>query len=637
MSPSTFEGVLRVVRLLGTTADPGEILGLIATTVVDVLGFSNASIAQVQGDELVVSAADGRYPPGEARRVGDRSTVSEWAAVLEGSERVGGLHRVSTGVRPASVTLLAPLREGEQLLGMLRADGPSEEIATDGERLAIVESLAAHAAVAIGDGRRREASAAQHHELETRWRSTLKQTQLGGALEATLARRATARQLRSLPDRSAVEGFLESCLARDEHTGVLFIDVDHFKTINDGLGFEIGDQMLCAMAERLAGLMDQSMLLGRPGSDQFVIVIPDAAPARGLARYAETLVASCSEPLLLPDRELTVTLSIGIAVAGDSWDPEQLLGAAEGAMLVAKRGGGARFEFYDPSTDASATTAELELEQDLRRALARPAHSPEHDEELLPYFQPIVRLHDGAVVGYEALARWHHPTRGVLMPDEFVPIAERSGVVVPLGWQMLASSCRAMRRLSESRPPKEAPGLFVSVNVSANQIGRGQLLGAVSAALASTGLLPNQLHLEITETAMVEASPRAISEIAAIADLGVAIALDDFGVGYSSLSMLKDLVVHIVKIDKSFITPLVEERSAGAIVRRVVSLCNELGIEAIAEGVQDTAQLNVLRALGCTYAQGFLFGAPTLPTELGSVGNVPGMRSTVGYGSTRQP
>jgi EAL domain-containing protein (putative c-di-GMP-specific phosphodiesterase class I) len=268
-------------------------------------------------------------------------------------------------------------------------------------------------------------------------------------------------------------------------------------------------------------------------------------------------------------------------------------------MLRAKGRGRGRIEVYDPAQDSPATVADLQLEGELRSTL-------DNRTGLVPFFQPIVQLSDLAVVGHEGLVRWQHPQRGLVAPADFLPLAERSGLIVPLGWWMLEVCCQALRSADQTH---NNPG-FVSVNVSGSQLGRGQLAPAIRHALGVSDLDPSHLHLEITESALVETTPTVLRELNEVTQMGVPIALDDFGTGYSSLSMLRDLPVSAVKIDRSFVGPIAREQGTTAIVHRVVELCHDLGIKSIAEGIETSQQANVLRDLGCTHGQGYLFGRP---------------------------
>lgn len=424
--------------------------------------------------------------------------------------------------------------------------------------------------------------------------------------EATLAHRATHDPLTDLPNRASMIAQITELSARGRPAGVLYADLDRFKVVNEGLGHDAGDALLVAVADRLRAALPADALLARVGGDEFVALATDVADVESLRHVAHLMLDALREPIRLRDYEhrdyeYTASVSVG-ATLSTPWyqDAEKVLLDADQALLQAKRLGRARVEIYDPRQDTSATVEDLELERALREALMRGGHG------LIPYFQPIIDLSDDAVVGYEALVRWMHPVRGMLDPDEFLPMAEETGLVVPLGWRMLKLSCAAARAL---RSPA-APRPWIAVNVSGSQLGRGQLADAVRTELAESALDPRDLHLEITETALVGAPAIAIAEIREVAAMGVAIALDDFGTGYSSLSLLRDLPVSTVKIDGSFIGPITHDRTAIAITTSVISLCRDLGITTVAEGVETERQLDSLRTMGCNLAQGYLLGSP---------------------------
>jgi diguanylate cyclase (GGDEF)-like protein len=403
-----------------------------------------------------------------------------------------------------------------------------------------------------------------------------------------------------MPNRAQLEDVLADCLSDGRPVGVLSCGLDRFKTVNDSLGHDAGDELLVAVAIRLQDAAPSGATVGRAAGDEFAVVVPDERDPEALRGVAATLLAALQDPVPLRDYQHTVSMSIGITVGGARHEhPDDVLRDADRALLRAKRHGRSRVELYDPTQDQPATVADLELEHALRAALA-------DGEGLVPYFQPIVNLETNSPVGYEALIRWAHPQRGLLEPDDFLPLAEETGLIAPLGWWMLDVSCRA----AADRQLTGGWSRWVAVNASGSQLGRGQLAPAIRRVLDKGDLAPERLHLEITETALVEASLAAIKEVREVADLGVRIALDDFGTGFSSLSLLRDLPVSTVKIDRSFVKPIASDRSARAIVRSVIGLCQELGVTTVGEGVETEEQITSLRALGCTLAQGYLLGRP---------------------------
>jgi diguanylate cyclase (GGDEF)-like protein/PAS domain S-box-containing protein len=418
--------------------------------------------------------------------------------------------------------------------------------------------------------------------------------------EDQLAHRAMHDALTELPNRSMLELQLAAYLDSGYSIGVLYCDLDRFKTVNDSLGHDAGDELLVKLALRLRQALPDQCILGRVGGDEFVALVPGEDDAAALRALASTLMTAMDQPLEVRGHLHIASVSIGITIGGATHThPDEILREADLALLRAKRTGRTRIEVYDPTQDKPATLHDLELEHALRAALVT-GHG------LVPYFQPIVNLADNVAVGYESLIRWRHDQEGLLHPDEFLPMAEQTGLIVPLGWWMLSVSCRAANDVRLTGGWSR----WVAVNASGSQLGRGQLVREIKRGLDESGLPAARLHLEITESALVDASPAAVKEVREVADLGVQIALDDFGTGYSSLSLLRDLPVSTVKIDRSFVTPIASDRVARAIVRSVITLCQELNVTTVAEGIETEEQLTSLRALGCTHGQGYLLGRP---------------------------
>jgi diguanylate cyclase (GGDEF)-like protein len=386
--------------------------------------------------------------------------------------------------------------------------------------------------------------------------------------------------------------------------GVLFCDVDRFKTVNDGLGRDAGDELLVALAARLTKALPVDCVVARVSGDEFAALVPDENRPARLVELGEAINAALETPVDVHGMALRVGMTIGSAVstaihrAGD-----EVMREAEQSLAAAKQRVRGSVDIYDPATIRMPTRADVQLEQDLRSAVVS-------GDGLGVFLQPIVNLESGAMVGAESLLRWRHAGRGLLMPDSVIPIAEQTGLIVPLGVTTLDLSLDAAGGAWMKHRG------WVAVNVSGNQLGRGLLPATVRKALAARELPPDRLHLEITETALAHASAQAIHEVHEIAEMGVSIALDDFGTGYSSLSLLRDLPISVVKIDRSFIAPIAEDRRAAALVRSLVVMCDSLGIGTVAEGVETPDQRAVVSALGCDHAQGYLFGRPTDIAEL---------------------
>jgi diguanylate cyclase (GGDEF)-like protein/PAS domain S-box-containing protein len=416
--------------------------------------------------------------------------------------------------------------------------------------------------------------------------------------------------LTDLPNRRLFVHRLQQALRHtrrwpERQVAVLFMDLNNFKVINDSVGHETGDKLLVAVAQRLRGLLRPEDTLARFGGDEFTVLIEDIEDSAEAVRVAERIVEGFRERFVLEGQEFFAATSIGIACGSDSTtSPEELLRNADGAMYRAKESGPLGYEVFDESMHVQALER-LELENDIRRALEA--------KEFVVHYQPIVDLRSGEVKGVEALVRWNHPERGLLNPEEFVPVAEEIGLIVPMGEAVLEEACRWGVRWQEEHP--HLSPLLMNVNLSAKQLQRSDLITTLEGVLRRTGLDPACLTLDITETAYVKVLEGNTAVLNDVRRLGVKISIDDFGVGYSSLSYLKRLPVDILKLDKSFIEGLGEDLEDTAIVRMVIDLARTLGIEVVAEGV-DSEVVTILKEMGCGLAQGFYFSEPLPPEEV---------------------
>jgi diguanylate cyclase (GGDEF)-like protein/PAS domain S-box-containing protein len=428
-------------------------------------------------------------------------------------------------------------------------------------------------------------------------------------VEAELARQALHDPLTGLPNRALFLDRLAHALARLRRHGdtvsVLFVDLDRFKLVNDGLGHAAGDALLLSATERMSATVREDDTLARFGGDEFTVLCE--GPRQDAVGLAERLLAELARPFNHDGHDLHLTASIGIRVCElATEDPDVLLRDADLAMYLAKERGRSRFELFDSAVRARFIHR-LETEQGLRLALRR--------EELVLYYQPCVEVQTGEVVGAEALVRWQHATRGLVLPAEFIPAAEESGLIVPLGEWVLREACAQLAAWRASGIVSQA--FRVSVNVSARQLSRPELPHAVAAALNAANLEPSALCLEITESAVLDDATTALANLRTLKQFGVAIALDDFGVGSSSLSRIRELPpVDVIKVDQSFVAALGLGDSAAALLSGVLGLARSLGLAAIAEGVETPEQAAALRRLGCELAQGFLFGRPEPPGEI---------------------
>jgi diguanylate cyclase (GGDEF)-like protein/PAS domain S-box-containing protein len=412
--------------------------------------------------------------------------------------------------------------------------------------------------------------------------------------------------LTGLPNRSMFIDELERTLARARRHGeafaLFFIDLDRFKNINDSLGHGAGDQLLKVMASRLRELLRDSDLVARLGGDEFVVLLDGTVDAAALAHVARKALAAIAEPVLIESRSYQVTGSIGISLyPDDGADAATLLKNADAAMYLAKDSGKNNYQFYTAQL-AAHSAQQFALEADLRAALQR--------DELQLHYQPKVRVDDGALVGMEALVRWLHPQRGLLAPGAFITLAEDSGLILPIGQWVLQAACRQVRAWRDA-------GLQVprcAINLSARQFVTDTLVDEVQRALAEHALDAGALEVEITESVLMADPQRASRTLQALHELGVQIAIDDFGTGYSSLAYLKRFPAQTVKIDRSFVNGLPQDRDDAAITQAVIAMAHSLGLEVVAEGVETRAQLDFLMRLGCDQAQGYFIGRP-VPAE----------------------
>ena len=391
-------------------------------------------------------------------------------------------------------------------------------------------------------------------------------------------------------------------LARARRTNVsvaaLFIDLDGFKTVNDTLGHGFGDQLLQAVAARLSVTIRESDSIGRLGGDEFVVLVDGSTMDTGPELVAERLLAVLREPFFLEGSSggpLTLTASIGIA-AGLRSSATLLLRDADIALYQAKADGKDRFAVFAPEMHA-VVQERLLLEMDLRDALAR--------QQYYLVFQPIFNLASGGTTGVEALLRWRHPERGVVQPDDFIPILEDSGMIVEVGRWVLEEACRQGARWHGL-----GHKLDVSVNVSARQLETDDLINDVSRALESSGFDARSLIIEITETAIMKSVTAVVPRLAALKAIGVRVAIDDFGTGYSSLAYLQQFPVDTLKIDRSFISTMADSPESGALIHTLVQLGKSLGLETLAEGIEETEQYSALEREHCDSGQGYLFARP---------------------------
>ncbi len=514
-------------------------------------------------------------------------------------------------VLEANRVLLAMLdRPAEQVVGARFNDlsAPDDATRLDRERLVRTGHATMEKRYRRGDGRElwlRAAASLVVEDGEHRVLSICEDVTEARRARAQLAHRADHDPLTGLPNRERLRRRLRALLedvrgGASDGVGLLFLDLDRFKVINDSLGHAAGDRLLREVAARLSRSTPATDLLARLGGDEFALVTRDHARAAALAaRLVEVLEA----PFTLDGREVTVGACIGVSVrravdraSRDLADEDSLLREADTAMYAAKRTGEGPVVVFEDTLRRRAV-ARLEDEQGLRRALQR--------DELRVHYQPIVRSDDLRLTGFEALVRWQHPERGLLGPGGFLPTAEETGLVVPLGQHVLRAACAALADWNRTGPP-----VRMSVNVSAQHLAAGTLGADVAEALEASGVQPQDLVLEITEQALVVSHEKAAAVLAELRERGCQVALDDFGTGYSSLAYLRRLPVDVLKIDRTFVTGAATASNDGRLLSAITALGSSLGLKTVVEGIETAGELQAARAAGATHVQGYLLGRP---------------------------
>lgn len=534
--------------------------------------------------------------------------------VIESLANAGEVH--SFGPRSA-YWLGVPLICDDRTVGVLAVQSYASEIPFTERDQELLIFVAYHIANGLERKRAQESLRVAYMDLEQRVAERTRELAVANReltdqifererIEGTLKHQALHDALTGLPNRSYLLERLEHALKRcrrDEHHSfaVLFLDLDRFKVVNDSVGHLIGDEMLKQAAQRLSSAVRDPDTVARLGGDEFAILLEDLEHPDRATFVAERLISSLSEAMRIDGKEMFTSASIGIAYSHPRYTrAEELLRDADVAMYRAKAQGRQRFELFDERLRAEALRV-LDIEGDLRRALAR--------GEFEPHFQSIVRLSDGAVLGYEALLRWRHSQRGLLLPGEFLSVAEDSGSIEQIDWQMFAMACRDVQRL----PQEHA---YVSINVSARQLRAQDFDVSALRLIDAHGLPRRRVRIEVTEGALLENPDQVRRLMERLREAGVLVQLDDFGTGYSSLSYLHRFPIHALKIDRSFVCELGAEQGRGsaAVVRAIRALADSLDMEVIGEGIETEEQRAALQALGCEMGQGFLFSRP-LPID----------------------
>ncbi|MFG3451812.1 putative bifunctional diguanylate cyclase/phosphodiesterase [Stutzerimonas stutzeri] len=424
------------------------------------------------------------------------------------------------------------------------------------------------------------------------------------ALHATLQRLAQQDPLTGIANRQGFQTLLEAELAEHDGEGLALglLDLDNFRRVNDTLGHQAGDQLILQVVARLKAQLEVGDRVARLGGDEFALLIDTAQRAGRAEKVADRVVEALAEPYWLDGESLMLGCSLGLAHAKADTDPDQLLWLAQVAMRQAKARQGCTWYLYNERVNRSASSL-ADLEGELRRALRR--------DDLELHYQPRLCMETGRIVGLEALVRWRHASRGLLAPNEFIPMAEESGLIVPLGYWVISRALRDMQSLRE----KGAGELHMAVNLSFRQFQDSQLLATLQRLIEERGVDPHWLEFELTETAVMRRSDQVSGTMSALAKLGVRFSLDDFGTGFSSFVHLSRLPISLLKIDKSFVDGVTAGEDNG-LVQAMISLAHELGLEVVAEGVEQAAQLKLLEGFGANQVQGYLISKPLPLAEL---------------------
>ncbi len=433
--------------------------------------------------------------------------------------------------------------------------------------------------------------------------------------EACIEHQAYHDALTGLPNRRLFQDRLEQALVQAERNArslaVLFIDLDRFKLINDSLGHNIGDQLLQAAAKRLSNLMRKEDTVARLGGDEFTVLLPHVEKRQDVEKTVRKIVSAFRQPFEIASESLHISLSMGVSLfPSDGETPERLMKNADSAMYRTKEMGRNGHHFYSQSMNATAKH-QLMLENDLHEALAR--------NELVPFYQLQQDAKQNIVTGMEVLLRWQHPQRGIIMPGEFISLAEESGLIISIGRWVLEQACRQAKVWLDAG----CSDFTLAVNLSARQLQQPGLLKTVQEVLETTGLPARNLELEITENLLLNDTERNITLLHRLHNLGIRLALDDFGTGYSSLSYLKKFPFDLLKIDQSFVRGLPDNREDAALVDTIITIGHKLGMQVIAEGVENNEQRTLLHHLGCDLVQGYLIARPMPAAQVEALLNLP--------------
>jgi len=587
------EAMARIQRAISRREPLQGVLETIVGAAGELLGDDAPALLLLDPDDpggLIVAAAQG-YGDGvlrdeRRRRVGEgvagRAVAEGRLVVSEDYARSADAMDafVAYGVQAA---MAAPVHEDGRVIGSLILSSFRRGRVFSRAEQDMLSSFAEHASLALTDARRVD----------------------------TMLHQALHDALTGLPNRALFTDRIQHALTqgrrRGTSCGVIFLDLDRFKTVNDSLGHGAGDELLVAVARRIDASLRSADTAARLGGDEFAVLLEDLRDADEAVLVAERITDALSAPLVVQGREMYVKASVGIAVGRSG--ASELLRQADVAMYRAKSDGKGRHRVFEESMQAEVVER-LELEGELLRAIER--------DEIAVHYQPVIALDGQTLAGFEALARWTHPTRGLVPPPHFIPLAEENGSIVALGRQILRTACRQAARWLQEFPSPEPR--IMSVNLSGRQLEDPNIVADVAAALADAGLPPGALVLEITETVLMADTEATIARLTALKALGVRLAVDDFGTGYSSLRYLRRFPIDILKMAKPFVDGLeIGDDEGRALARAIVELASSLKLACIAEGIEAPAQADVLHELGCGLGQGFHFARPMAPDAMAAL------------------
>jgi diguanylate cyclase (GGDEF)-like protein len=548
-----------------------EVMGASAAELV--LSDRDGSLSySLDENDQIVSVV--RAEPGGLEQLVQESGVGMLASFDDPRPEVGSA-LAERGLRYA---MAAPITFGEDLRGVIIVGHSQGSVTFDGEDLRLFEVLASHSGVAIRGGRlldrlRREVRAREHEALHDN---------------------LTGLANRNLFDRYLTQSLHDRSVGR--LVAVMLMDLDGFKEINDTMGHHVGDAVLRELAARLTARISEYGIVARLGGDEFGFVLPDLSNPERVGELGHAILAELERPVAVDGLALELRASLGVSIAPEHGEERSaLMRRADVAMYTAKSAGGG-IEVYDPSGDRHSTK---------RLLLANELRSAPRTDAIEVWYQPVANLTSGAVIGCEALLRWNHSQHGAIPPEEFIPLAEQSGIIGELTWWVLDAAIRQARIWQD-----RGQNLGVSVNIAARTLLEADLLNRLAHMLENTGVAPRWLTLELTESSIMADPIRSEKVLAALGELGVRVALDDFGTGYSSLTRLKQLPIHVVKIDKSFVMSMSVDEGDHAIVRSTIELARNLGHTVVAEGVENQVTWDTLSELGCDWAQGFYLARP---------------------------